>query len=554
MNEKYEDIRIHFNQIESIVTGQEFFQKQILDQVKELRNEREHISSTDYTDQPPMDLSKDVYPSPDQDSNGCLDGESNEIKNDQIQMNILKEIKETAKKPVKSNSSTLHHKANQGDMNKSSNTKTAPNAEQVPGSPESAMVKNRNRIRDYIPRNLEKNEFWADPQIKKSTVPTIIKDPKTGRELVNIEEHEFEANDDYNYKPSKSAKKRMRKRRITDAKRAKSEVVIHGLEETIYEDDDELYWLSEAKKFIKFTEELSPDYLGEKDGIEITLDDINVTNRILVWTGKHDENNPLPMVVQLKDEDTANAVLRAMFAAGCYNRQVHVKRGKYKKTGDKKTDKEKDDAIEKLKGCYGRPSTTKAERDAARKKKEYLASQVFQKKKTFQEFKQEREVKFANIRAKYTIDKTNGTKDLIKKPKISSKNNPGTGNEADENDEELIENFNPLTHNWYIGDYCRVMCDFDGLVHEAEIKKQYRYDPNVFKVLILGYGIREVKNVNIFEQSRGQKARRAQYENNNNNVSANKISETKVKKAVSKFVDKIRGEEDEEKDDEIPPP
>ena len=156
MNEKYEDIRIHFNQIESIVTGQEFFQKQILDQVKELRNEREHISSTDYTDQPPMDLSKDVYPSPDQDSNGCLDGESNEIKNDQIQMNILKEIKETAKKPVKSNSSTLHHKANQGDMNKSSNTKTAPNAEQVPGSPESAMVKNRNRIRDYIPRNLEK--------------------------------------------------------------------------------------------------------------------------------------------------------------------------------------------------------------------------------------------------------------------------------------------------------------------------------------------------------------------------------------------------------------
>ena len=46
-----------------------------------------NISSTDYTDQPPMDLSKDVYPSPDQDSNRCLDGESNEIKNDQIQLN-----------------------------------------------------------------------------------------------------------------------------------------------------------------------------------------------------------------------------------------------------------------------------------------------------------------------------------------------------------------------------------------------------------------------------------------------------------------------------------
>ena len=276
-----------------------------------------------------------------------------------------------------------------------------------------------------------------------------------------------------------------------------------------------------------------------------------------MWTGKHDENNPLPMVVQLKDEDTANAVLRAMFAAGCYNRQVHVKRGKYKKTGDKKTDKEKDDAIEKLKGCYGRPSTTKAERDAARKKKEYLASQVFQKKKTFQEFKQEREVKFANIRAKYTIDKTNGTKDLIKKPKISSKNNPGTGNEADENDEELIENFNPLTHNWYIGDYCRVVCDFDGLVHEAKIKKQYRYDPNVLKVLILGYGIREVKNVNIFEQSRGQKARIAQInnyeENNNKKVSTKKNSETKNKKAVLNFVDESGKGKEEGKDNETPP-
>ena len=162
-----------------------------------------------------------------------------------------------------------------------------------------------------------------------------------------------------------------------------------------------------------------------------------------------------------------------------------------------------------------------------------MASHVFQKKKTFQESKQEREVKFANIRAKYTIDKTNGTKDLIKKPKTSSKNNPGTGNEADENDEELIENFNPLTHNWYIGDYCRVMCDFDGLVHEAEIKKQYRYDPNVFKVLILGYGIRDVKNVNIFEQSRGQKARRAQvdnYENNNKMFLQIKSQKLKLKK------------------------
>ena len=299
INEKYEDIRIHFDRLESIVTGHEVFQKQILDQVEELRIELRN----EHSDQPPMDLSKDDNPSPDQDSNGCLDGDLS-LNNDQ--KSILKEIKETANQPANTKSSILQHKANQGDMNKSSNRKRkpAPNAEQVPGSPESSKMKNRDEIRDNIPHiNLEKNEFWADPQIKKSTVPTIINDPKTGRELVNIEEHEFEATDDYNYQPSRSAKKRMRKRRITDAKRAKSEVVIYGLEETIYEDDNELYWLSEAKKFIKFTEELSPDYLGEKDGIELTLDDIDVTNRILVWTGKHDENNPLPMVVQLKDEE-----------------------------------------------------------------------------------------------------------------------------------------------------------------------------------------------------------------------------------------------------------
>ena len=397
MNEKYEDIRAHFNQVESIVTGQEFFQKQILDQFKELRNEREHISGKDYTDHSPMDLSKDAYPSPDQDSNGCLDGDSN----DQVQMNIIKEIKETAKKhgPVKTNSSTLHHKANQGDMNKS-NIKTAPNSEQVPGSPESARVKNKNR--DNIPHiNLEKNEFWADPQMVKGRVPIVITDPSTGRESVKIEEHEFEAANDQNYRPSKSVKKRMRKRQISDERRARCEVVVHGLKETIDEDNSKLYWLSEAEKFIDFTDELSPDYL-EKDGIELRLEDIEVTNRILVWTGKHDENNPLPMVVQLKDENTANAVKKAMFAAGCYNCRVHVKRGKYKKTGDNKTDKQKAEIIESLKGCCGRPSTTKAERDAAKRKKEYLASQDFQKKLTFQELKERKEVKFAYIRANYT--------------------------------------------------------------------------------------------------------------------------------------------------------
>ena len=49
-----------------------------------------------------------------------------------------------------------------------------------------------------------------------------------------------------------------------------------------------------------------------------------------------------------------------------------LKEANTKKNGDKATNKEKEEAIEKLRGCFGRPSTTKAERDAAKKKKEYL--------------------------------------------------------------------------------------------------------------------------------------------------------------------------------------
>ena len=330
INEKHEETRGLINRIESIVSSQEFFQKQIADQIGELSEEIKQLR-----DSPshliPMDLPRDELPSPDQDSNGCLDGNmnTNEIRDEQAK--VLKEIKETAKQhdAEAEASSTLHNKANDGDMNKSPNKKkkSALNAEQVPGSPECAKIKNRgiNGVK-YI----EQNEFWADPQINKSKVPIIVKDPYTGREVIDYEVHEFEAKDDYNYKPTKSAKKRMRKRRLDDATRSKSEVVVHGLEETIDKDDIELFWFSEAKTFIKFTEELSPTHLGEKDGIELTLEDIKVTNRILVWS-KHDENNPLPMVVKLKDEKTANSVLRAMFAAGCYKRRMHVKRGKYKK-------------------------------------------------------------------------------------------------------------------------------------------------------------------------------------------------------------------------------
>ena len=122
------------------------------------------------------------------------------------------------------------------------------------------------------------------------------------------------------------------------------------------------------RKFLKWTwGELSHEHLGEA-GIDLSLDDIKNTSRIYVWTGIHDEENPLPMVVEFHDEITCNEVKRAMVAAGCFKHRVHLKNiGKYKYTGDKKIDKKHAELVETL--PYGRPSSTKEERDAARRKK-----------------------------------------------------------------------------------------------------------------------------------------------------------------------------------------
>ena len=144
IDKKHEETRGLINRIESIVSSQEFFQKQIADQIGELSEEIKQLR-----DSPshlfPMDLPRDEHPSPDQDSNGCLDGNinTNEIRDEQAK--VLKEIKETAKQHDDEASSTLYNKANDGDMNKWPNKKkkSALNAEQVPGSPECAKMKNR---------------------------------------------------------------------------------------------------------------------------------------------------------------------------------------------------------------------------------------------------------------------------------------------------------------------------------------------------------------------------------------------------------------------------
>ena len=468
VQEKSEENNFLLRQVLDVAACQEFFQNQLSTRFEEFKNEMQiNVHS-------PMNLAKDLHPSSDQ-VNGCLDGNTE----------IAKNSKNQPKKNKDSVSSTLHQKANDGDMNKNKHLKTAPNASAVPGSPELAKAKNK---RDNIPKGLEENLFYADTTVKKTAIPTVITDPHTGQTSVKMEIKEYQAENDFLFQPSKSARKRMRKRKKNDAIRASCEIVIHNLEESIYDVKGELFWISEAKKFIKFTEEFSQVHLGEEEGIDLELGDIVKANRILSWTGKHDSNNPLPLVVQFKDELVTNAVKKAMFAAGCFHRRVHVKRGKFRRTGNKKTDLENAKIIKNL--PYGRPSSTKAERELARKKKEYQASLDFQKKQTFQEYKQEREVDFALINEKYTIIDKDGSKDIIKKPKTSSKINKV--------EEPVL---------YFINDLVRVVCDFDGKEHEVKVIKPLG-KPNMYKILVLGHGIKENKDCTFFKKSNGEEAKK----------------------------------------------
>ena len=66
------------------------------------------------------------------------------------------------------------------------------------------------------------------------------------------------------------------------------------------------------------------------------------------------------------------------------------------------------------------------------------------------------------------------------------------------------------TKEWQVDDYCRALCDFDGQEHELQIIKQNPNNKEVFRVLVLGYGHKEIKNCNVLQQSRGENARKIQ--------------------------------------------
>ena len=77
----------------------------------------------------------------------------------------------------------------------------------------------------------------------------------------------------------------------------------------------------------------------------------------------------------------------------------------------------------------------------------------------------------------------------------------------------VIEKMFPTeTLEWFVGDYCRAICDFDGLEHECQIVQQNEKDTKIFLVVILGDGRKEVKNRHILKDSMGEPERQKQIE------------------------------------------
>jgi hypothetical protein len=268
---------------------------------------------------------------------------------------------------------TLQNDANPGFTNTpgKNNNKKASNEEKIPGTAKNAVAKN------------QKSHETVQPG--KNMKISIVPDPvNPGETIVQTEYQEINPEDDWQTQKTKSMKRKLRARRKTDKTRAQAEVILHGVETTKY-NDGESFHVNEALKAVEFLEEISKESLGS-DGLDIKIGHIIKSSRLDLWTG---QDKFKPMVVQFVDIETANAVMKAMKIAGYLNQRTHVRRGKYRKTGDKKKNKENSELIKTKLDCYGTPSSTKAERELYRKKKEYKKSPDFKAKSTYQDRQKE---------------------------------------------------------------------------------------------------------------------------------------------------------------------
>ena len=79
-------------------------------------------------------------------------------------------------------------------------------------------------------------------------------------------------------------------------------------------------------------------------------------------------------------------------------------------------------------------------------------------------------------------------------------------------DEKVDANKDNPAKEWWIGEFSRVLCEFDGQEHEVEILNQHPSNPEIYRVQVLGYGHKEVKNHTLLKESLGKAARKAQIE------------------------------------------
>ena len=310
-----------------------------------------------------------------------------------------KEPKQTNRDSFFEKNTTLQNDANMPkNKNKNKNNKKASNEETIPGTAENAAAKN------------QKSQETAQPgkKLKISIVDDLV---NPGETYVQTEFQDINPDEDWQTPKSKNMKRKLRKRRKTDKMRAQAEVLLHGVETTRY-NDGESFHVNEAMKAVEFLEEISKLSLGS-DGIDIKIGDIVKSNRLDLWAG---QDKFKPMVVQFVDIETANAVMKTMKIAGYLNKRTHVNRGIYRRTGDKRKNKENQEIIKTKSDCYGTPSSTKAERELYRKKKLYKKTPEFIEKTKYQDRKKEREVNYADIAKKYDLIREEGKGKLVEKP------------------------------------------------------------------------------------------------------------------------------------------
>ena len=87
-----------------------------------------------------------------------------------------------------------------------------------------------------------------------------------------------------------------------------------------------------------------------------------------------------------------------------------------------------------------------------------------------------------------------------------------TKKSSTENNKKVAANKENPAKEWHIGDFSSVLCEFDGLEHEVEILNQHPSNPEFYRVEVLGYGHKEVKNHTLLKESLGEAARKAQIE------------------------------------------